>query len=271
MRALLLRRLLFVPLLSLPLLSSPGAAAEKCPIPKKLSFQAEGEIRRDTVGFTEGLEAHDGAIYESTGDFFGETRINRIDPQTGHVSVLMNAGKSYFGEGMTFFGDLLYQMTYREHRVFVFDKTMRKVREFPNPREGWGLTHDESQLIASDGSNRLYFLSPQDFSTRRVLSVFDQGRRVRNLNELEYVQGAIWANIFEEWSLVRISPRTGCVEARADLQPLRALMSAADRHAIDSDENFVPNGIAYSPASGLFIVTGKYWPMLYTGRFVEAN
>jgi glutamine cyclotransferase len=264
MRVLLLCCLFLVPLL-------PAAAAEKCPVPKKLSFQAESEIRRDTVGFTEGLEAHDGAIYESTGDFFGETRINRIDPKTGHVSAVMNAGKSYFGEGMTFFGDQLYQMTYREHRVFVFDKNMRKLRVLSNPREGWGLTHDESQLIASDGSNRLYFLSPQDFTTRRVLPVFDQGRAVRNLNELEYVQGAIWANIFEDWNLVRISPVTGCVEARADLQSLRTLMSAADRHAIDSDDNFVPNGIAYSPASGLFAVTGKYWPMLYTGRFVEAN
>lgn len=264
MRVFLLCCLFVVPLF-------PAVAAEKCPVPKKLSFQVEGEIHRDVVGFTEGLEAHDGAIYESTGDFFGETRINRIDPKTGHVTAMMNAGKSYFGEGMTFFGDHLYQMTYREHRVFVFDKSMRKVRTLFNPREGWGLTHDENQLIASDGSSRLYFLSPQDFATKRVLQVFDQGRAVQNLNELEYVQGAIWANIFENWSLVRISPVTGCVEARADLQPLRALMSTADRHAIDADENFVPNGIAHSPTSGLFAVTGKYWPMLYTGRFVEAN
>jgi glutaminyl-peptide cyclotransferase len=260
--------LLLAPIFPLPI---PLAAAEKCPVPKNLTFQAEGEIRRSAVGFTEGLEAHDGAIYESTGDFFGETRINRIDPKSGHVTAVLNAGKSYFGEGLTFFGDQLYQMTYRDNQVFVFDKNMRRLRTLSNPREGWGLTHDDTQLIASDGSNRLYFLSPQDFTTRRVLPVFDQGRPVRNLNELEYVRGAIWANIFENWSLVRISPVTGCVEARADLQPLRALMTAADRHAIDSDDNFVPNGIAYSPASGLFAITGKYWPMLYTGRFLEAN
>lgn len=266
MRVLLFCLVLFAPLLPLPL-----AAAEKCPVPQRLTFRAEGEIRRDTVGFTEGLEVRDGALYESTGDFFGDTRINRIDPKTGRVTALLNAGKSYFGEGMTFFGDQLYQMTYREHQVFVFDKNMRRLRTLKNPREGWGLTHDDKQLIASDGSNRLYFLSPQDFSVRRVLPVFDQGRRVWNLNELEYVQGAIWANIFENWTLVRISPVTGCVEARADLEPLRARMSAADRHAIDADENFVPNGVAYDPASGFFAVTGKYWPMLYTGRFVEAN
>jgi len=258
-------------LLFAPLLSTPGAAAQKCPVPKTLSFQVEGEIRRDAVGFTEGLEVHDGALYESTGNFIGDTRINRIDPKTGRVSVLMDAGQSYFGEGMTVFGDQLFQMTYREHRVFVFDKTMRKLRTLFNPREGWGLTHDENQLIASDGSHQLFFLSPKDFSVRRTVPVFDEGRRVTNLNELEYVQGAIWANVFESWAIVRISPVTGCVEARADLAPLRGRMSPADRRAVDEDANFVPNGIAFDPGTGLFTVTGKYWPLLYTGRFVEAK
>src|SRR5690348_3041195 len=91
------------------LIPLPLAAAEKCPIPKSLSFVVEGEIRRDTVGFTEGLEIKDGALYESTGDIFGDTRINRIDPKTGHVTALMNAGKGYFGEGLTFFDGKLYQ------------------------------------------------------------------------------------------------------------------------------------------------------------------
>jgi len=263
-----MRFLLPALLLLMPL---PLMAAEKCPVPRALNFQVEGEIRRDTPGFTEGLEVHDGAIYESTGDVFGDTRINRIDPKTGHVSQVMNAGKNYFGEGLTAFAGKLYQMTWREHRVFVFDQNMRRLPELSNPREGWGLTHDDTQLIASDGSSRLYFLSPQDFSTRRVLKVFNRDREVRNLNELEYVQGAIWANVFEAWNIVRISPVTGCVEAIADLKPLRARMSADDRRAIDADDNFVPNGIAYNPASGHFILTGKYWPMLYTGHFVEAN
>jgi glutamine cyclotransferase len=263
MRALLLSILFAIPL--------PVAAAEKCPAPKTLSFVAENEIRRDAVGFTEGLEVHDGAIYESTGNFFGDSRINRIDPKTGHVTALMNAGKSYFGEGMTFFAGKLYQMTYREHRVFVFDQNMRKLPELSNPREGWGLTHDDSRLITSDGSSRLFFLSPQDFSTQRVLPVFLRDHALRNLNEVEYAEGAIWANVFESWNIMRISPHSGCVEAVADLKPLRALMSTADHKAIDADDNFVPNGIAYDPASGQFIVTGKYWPMLYSGRFVEAN
>ena len=263
-----MRALLFSLLLVTPL---PLAAAERCPAPKTLHFQVENTIRRDTPGFTEGLEVHDGALYESTGNFFGDSRINRIDPKTGHVTALVNAGKSYFGEGMTFFGGKLYQMTWREHRVFVFDQNMRKLPELSNPREGWGLTHDDKELIASDGSSRLFFLSPQDFSTRRVVTVREGAREVRNINELEYVQGAIWANVFETWDLIRISPVTGCVEARADLAPLRKAMTIMDRMTIDEDNNFVPNGIAYNPASGQFTVTGKYWPMLFTGRFVEAN
>jgi len=254
------------------LLLTPAAAraAQKCPVPRHLTFQVQKEIRRDSVGFTEGLEVHDGAIWESTGDFFGDTGINRINPATGHVTTEMDAGKTYFGEGLTFFGGKLYQMTWREHRVFVFDRGMRHLPELSNPREGWGLTHDDSQLIASDGSSRLFFLSPADFTTHRELPVFDQGRPVENLNELEYAQGAIWANVFEDWDVLRISPATGCVEASADLRPLRERMSPADRRAIDFDENFVPNGIAYDPGTGLFTLTGKYWPLLFSGRFVEA-
>ncbi len=254
------------------LLSSVQAlAAPSCPIPEALNFRVEKEIHRDALGFTEGLEVHDGAIWESTGDFFGESRINRIDPQSGHVTTLLNAGKHYFGEGMTFFGGHLYQMTWREHRVFVFDHEMHPLPELSNPREGWGLTHDDDELIASDGSSRLFFLSPRDFSTRRELRVVQAGSYLENINELEYVQGAIWANVFEDWVLVRISPQSGCVEATVDLAPLRQRMRPVDRKVVDSDSNFVPNGVAYDPASGLFILTGKYWPVLYFGRFVPAN
>ncbi|HET7084481.1 MAG TPA: glutaminyl-peptide cyclotransferase [Rhizomicrobium sp.] len=263
-----MRRALICLLCLIPL---PLAAAENCPVPKNLSFLVDNEIRRDAVGFTEGLEVHDGVLYESTGDIFGATRINRIDPKTGHVTAVMNAGKSYFGEGLTFFDGKLYQMTYREHRVFVFDKEMRKQKELSNPREGWGLTHDDKELIASDGSSHIYYLSPADFSTRRSLAVTYRDRALPNINELEFVQGAIWANVFESWSVVRISPATGCVEARADLRSLQGLMTAADRKTIGADDNFVLNGIAYDPGSKKFFITGKDWPMLYSGRFVEGN
>ena len=134
------------------------------------------QIHRSQPGFTEGLEWHDGAIWELTGDLFGESRINRIDPATGQVTSLVNAGKDYFGEGLTFFGGRSYQMTWREHRVFVFDPLFQHEPELSNPREGWGLTHDGSELIASDGSDTLFFLSPHDFSVRREVKVTINGR-----------------------------------------------------------------------------------------------
>lgn len=249
------------------LITAPVFAA--CPPPKRAAFVVEKKIHRDTAGFTEGLEVHDGALWESTGDLFGNTRINRIDTKSGKVRTLMNAGKRYFGEGLTFFGGKLYQMTWQEHRVFVFDAQMKPLPELSNPREGWGLTHDATRLIASDGSSQIFFLSPADFTTVATLDVRDGEQPVPRLNELEYANGAIWANVFETWTLVKISPGTGCVEARVNLASLQARMTATERAAIARDDNFVPNGIAHDPATGLFTVTGKNWPMLFSGRFVE--
>jgi glutamine cyclotransferase len=252
----------------LALCAAPACAAE-CPAPRSMSFHVERQVHRDAIGFTEGLEMHAGELYESTGDYFGDSRINRIDLATGKVTALRNAGKAYFGEGLTFFGSRLYQMTWREHLVFVFDAALRRLKTLHNPREGWGLTHDGTRLIASDGSDRLFFLAPDDFHTLGSVTVMRGNRPVSNLNELEYVQGAIYANVYETWTVLRISAATGCVEAEADLKGLRDMMSAADRHKVDFDGNFVLNGIAYDPADRRFILTGKYWPMLFVGRFEE--
>lgn len=253
--------------LLLPVFCASSALAQTCPVPKTLTFRVEKQIRRDVPGFTQGLEMDKGTLLEGTGNFVGDTRINRIDPATGKVTALMNAGKRYFGEGVTVFGDRIYQMTWRENQVFVFDRQMRLLREMENPRDGWGLTHDGARLIASDGSSRLFFLSPEDFRTQGSVRVTRNGRYLDNLNELEYVEGAVWANIFETWEVVKIDPATGCVQATADLRPLRARMNSMERMSIDSDSNFVPNGIAYDAASGQFILTGKYWQTLFFGRF----
>jgi glutamine cyclotransferase len=127
------------------------------------------------------------------------------------------------------------------------------------------------RLIASDGSSNLFFLSPDDFSTLGTLPVLEEDRPVVALNELEYADGAIWANVFESWTVMKISPVTGCVEARANIAPLREHMTAGQRRAIDAEPNFVPNGIAHDPATGAFILTGKNWPMLFSGHFVPLD
>ncbi|MDB5734711.1 MAG: glutamine cyclotransferase [Alphaproteobacteria bacterium] len=256
-------------LAALMICTTPALAV--CPVPRNLAFVVEKTIHRSVPGFTEGLEVQGGAILESTGDLFGNSRINRIDPKTGKVTTLLDAGKRYFGEGLTQFGGRLYQMTWREHRAFVFDAHMKPLRELSNPREGWGLTHDATRLIASDGSSSIFFLSPADFSTLGALPVLEEDRPISALNELEYADGAIWANVFESWTVLKISPVTGCVEARANIASLRARMTAGERRIIDAEPNFVPNGIAYNSATGAFILTGKNWPMLFSGHFVDLN
>lgn len=255
--------------LLLAMLGAVPALAQRCPPPRNMTFVVDREIRRSHTGFTEGLEMADGALLESTGDLVGNTVINRIDLATGRVTVLMDAGKRYFGEGLTRFDGKLYQMSWREHRVFTFDHAMKPLGEMANPREGWGLTHDDKRLIASDGSSRLFFLSPANFATLGSVRVRDERGWLANLNELEYVDGAVWANVFESWVAVKISPVTGCVLARADLTPMRERMNVADLAAINADMNFVPNGIAWDAAHKSFILTGKEWPMLFSGHFVE--
>jgi glutamine cyclotransferase len=252
------------------LLTTACASAQPaCPAPTAMRFEVTGQVRRSDLAFTEGLEFHNGALYESSGDVFGTSRIERIDPATGKATVLHDAGHSYFGEGLTIFGGRIYQMTWKEHRVFLRDLSGRSLREFRNPREGWGLTHDASRLIASDGSERLYFLRPSDFSTLGSVVVREGAQAIDRINELEYVDGAVFANVFETWRVLKIDPGSGCVRAVADLSSLRARFGDADRDLIESDGNFVLNGIAHDPKTGLFTVTGKYWPLLFTGRFVE--
>lgn len=248
----------------------PLAAAPACPAPDRMRFEVERQVRRSDVGFTEGLEIHAGALYESTGDFIGRSQINRIDMATGKVDTLVDAGETYFGEGLTIFGGRIFQMTWREHLVFVFDMEGRRLRQMDNPREGWGLTHDATRLIASDGSDEIFFLSPDNFSTLGSLPVRLGRQPVSRLNELEYVDGAIYANVFEDWRILRISPATGCVEAVADLSGLLRQMSPGDRRRVSFDSNFVLNGIAHDPESGRFVLTGKDWPVLFVGRFRPA-
>lgn len=246
-----------------------AVAQPVCPAPKAMRFEVTGQVRRSELAFTEGLEFHDGALYESSGDLFGTSRILRFDPVTGKASLVHDGGHDYFGEGMTIFGGRIYQMTWREHRVFLRDLKGRLLREFRNPRDGWGLTHDASRLIASDGSDRLFFLRPTDFSTLGSVPVREGAQAINQINELEYVDGAVFANVFETSRVLKIDVRSGCVLAAADLRGLYARFDEADRRAVAADSNFVLNGIAHDAKTGLFTVTGKYWPLLFTGRFVE--
>jgi glutamine cyclotransferase len=244
-------------------------AQNVCAPARTMRFEVTGEVKRSDLAFTQGLEFHDGVLYESSGNVFGTSRVQRIDLASGKVTTLQDGGNRYFGEGMTVFGDRIWQLTYKEGRVFQRDLQGRPLKEFRNPREGWGITHDASRLIVSDGSDRLFFHRPSDFALQGSVQVRGPSGSVAGLNELEYVDGAVFANIFTTWEIVKISPQTGCVLAVANLAGLRSRMSAAERDRLDSESNFVLNGIAWNPATGLFTLTGKYWANLYTGRFIE--
>lgn len=251
-------------------LGARPAAAQECAPLKTMTFRVESEIQRDVRGFTQGLEVHGDKLFESTGAIAGDTRLTTIDAK-GHVTVLADFAKSFFGEGLTILKDRLYQLSWREGLVSVYDLNGKRLRQMKNPREGWGLTNDGTNLIFTDGSSQLFYADPATFNILRTVQVHIGRQPLDALNELENVDGKIYSNVFTTWNIVRIEPKTGCVEALADLRPLWDRMSAAERQYVSSDSNFVLNGIAYDGGKKLFYVTGKNWKIIFTGHFADAN
>jgi glutamine cyclotransferase len=272
MRSLFLCALAALGLSGLPLSAAQQTpAAEACAPPKVMTFRVESEIQRDVRGFTQGLEVHGDKLFESTGAIAGDTRLTTIDPATGKVTVFANFGKMFFGEGLTIFKDQIYQLSWQDHLVSVYDLNGKRLRGMRNPRDGWGLTNDGAHLIYTDGGSRLYYVNPESFAPISAVPVRIVANPVADLNELEYVDGKIYANIFTTWNIVRIDPASGCVEAVAQMNSLADRMTGEERDYLRSDSNFVLNGIAYDRGKGLFYVTGKNWKTIFAGRFVTAN
>jgi glutaminyl-peptide cyclotransferase len=248
----------------------PGAAfAQACAAPKPMTFQIDSQFRRDIRGFTQGLEVRGDSLFESTGSQVGDTRLTTIDPKTGKVTVLANFGKRFFGEGLTILNNQIYQLSWQEHLAFVYDLNGKLLRSMRNMFEGWGLTNDGANLIFTDGSDQLRYVSPTDFKILRSVPVKLGNAPLASLNELENVGGKIYANVFQTSDIVRIEPRTGCVEAVARLDRLVDRMSPEERRYLQSDFNFVLNGIAYDAPRKTFYVTGKNWITIFAGRFVD--
>jgi glutamine cyclotransferase len=246
--------------------------AQTCREPAPLRFEIASKIERSELGFTQGLEVRDGQLYESTGRIAGTTRINVISFD-GQVRTLTDLGTTVFGEGLTILNDQIYQLTWQDHQVFVYDLAAKRQRAMRNPREGWGLTNDGSSLIFSDGGPSFYYVDPQTFAVRRTVKVRStRPGDIPGLNELELVRGRLYGNIFTTWSIVRIDPASGCIDAVADMRGLRDRMSADEKALIDTDSgNYVLNGIAHDNATGTFYVTGKRWKSIFSGRFVEGG
>ena len=245
-----------------------AAHAADCARPKDLRFEVTAKIVRSEVGFTQGLEWRDGKLYESTGAVGGHSGLNTIAPD-GTVTRLRDDATRYFGEGLTILNDEIYQLTWQEHEVFVYDLAGKLKRTIRNPREGWGLTNDGTSLIFSDGGPPFYFADPATFALQREVKLrTDRPGDVIGLNELELADGKLYGNLFQTQTIVRIDPASGCVEARANMGSLWRSFSDADKKQVASEEN-VLNGIAYDKASGMFYVTGKRWRTIFAGRFIE--
>lgn len=210
----------------------------------------------NTRFFTQGLLVHDGYLYEGTGRY-GESALMQLRLDDGEVLKRKELGSRYFGEGIAVAGDRIFQLTWRENMVFEHDlETFDSVGSHYLPTEGWGLTWDGEHLIVSDGSDRLFFYDPDGFQQVRSVTVTIQGRPVRYLNELEYIDGEVWANVWTSNEIVRIDPATGEIRSVVDLNGLREQTSARDSDA-------VLNGIAWDEERRRLLVTGKLWAHIF--------
>lgn len=218
----------------------------------------------DGKAFTQGLVFYNGVFYEGTGgskargdDFFSSLR--KVEIETGKVLQKSDLAPDYFGEGITIFNDKIYQITWQEHTAFVYDlNSFNLLQKFSYSGEGWGLTHDDKSLIMSDGTHVIRFINPETFETTRTIAVLDEkGKPIVRLNELEYIKGEIWANIWEEGWIARIDPANGKLLGRIDLEKFA-------KDEMDKDENAdVLNGIAYDEATDRIFITGKKWKKLF--------
>ncbi len=206
--------------------------------------------------FTQGLAFDDGYLYEGTG-LHGQSSLRKVDLKTGRVLKIRFLNPRFFGEGITVFGNRIIQLTYRSRVGFVYDKnTFRLIKKFSYLTEGWGITHDGKRLIMSDGTSKLRFLDPETFGEVRTIVVHDHRGDLSGLNELEFVQGEIFANIWQEERLARIDPETGRITGWIELQGLLRPQDVVG----DID---VLNGIAYDAVNRRLFVTGKLWPKLF--------
>jgi glutamine cyclotransferase len=225
----------------------------------KYGYEVVHTWPHDAGAFTQGLVFVDGNLLESTGQE-GRSSLRRVELDTGKVLQKVSVADQYFAEGITLFKGKIYQLTWQDQLGFIYDaQSFEKLGQFTYDGEGWGLTNDDESLILSDGSNRIRFLDPGDFHVKRTITVLDRGTPVKDLNELEYVEGEIYANIWHRDAIARINPQTGRVVGWIDL---RGLLEPGDVR----DGEAVLNGIAYDQANHRLFVTGKLWPKLFEIR-----
>ena len=232
--------------------------------PERWTYKVVNMFAHDTKAFTQGLVFEDGFLYEGTG-LYGKSELRKVDLETDDVLQTHKLPDEFFGEGITIYGDRIIQLTLKSKVGFVYNKdTFELLREFNYSTEGWGLTHDSEYLIMSDGTPILYFLDPQTFKLNHKIMVLDQDSPVWGLNELEYIDGQVYANVWPTERIVKIEPETGRVIGWIDLE---GILNPQDH----SEPVDVFNGIAYDPAGRRLFVTGKFYPKLYEIKLIPAK
>lgn len=229
--------------------------------PKIMTYSIVGTFPHDTSSYTQGLAIYNGELYEGTG-LEGKSKLMKIDLKTGKAIKSIDLDPKYFGEGITILNDTIYQLTWQNKIVLVYTLTdFKKVKEFTLPTEGWGLTNDGKNLIVSTGGSDLYYYEPSTFKLIKTQTVTDSGSPTFNINELEYIDGFVYANQYQYPYIFKINPETGQIVAKTDLNQMWNRVKAIDRNAE------VPNGIAYDTATKKIYITGKLWPELYEVQF----
>ena len=240
-------------------ITTPVSTVDEVP---RYTYEVVNDWPHLRTHFTQGLVYHDGHLYESTGQY-GSSLLCLLDLKSGKVKKKVDVDSKYFAEGMTIMRDKVFQLTWQAHKGFVYKlDDFDRVAEFTYEGEGWGLTNDGRSLIMSDGSNKIRFLDPTTFRVERTIDVLDHGQPLMELNELEYVKGEIYANIWHSDKIVRIDPASGAILAWIDLSGLRRPEDG------DNDDN-VLNGIAYDEKNDRLFVTGKRWSRVYEIRLVK--
>jgi len=255
-----------VMILAILLLAAGSSSCHRAlPAPAVLyTYEVVHSYPHDSSAFTQGLVFHDGVLYESTG-ISGQSTLRKVDLETGEAILVHPLPPQYFGEGITLYKDRIIQLTWQSKVGFIYDKdSFRVLGGFTYGTEGWGITTDGERLIMSDGTSCLYLLHPDTFEEIGRIEVKDGAKPISRLNELEYIQGSIYANVWQTDTIAIISPQTGQVTGWIDLTGLPAETDRTGRED-------VLNGIAYDAEGKRLFVTGKLWSKLYEIRLVEKS
>ena len=240
----------------------PPPPASSIPLFQTNIAEGSSSHPHDTASFTEGFVFYKGYIYESTG-LNGKSKLLKINPANWQIEKQVSLDEKYFGEGIAILHDSIYQLTYQEHAVFVYDLNLIKRREMyfdTDTHEGWGMTTDGQNLIVSDGSSNLQVFDPSNFKLIKRIPVTEDGYPVAKVNELEMINGYIYANQwFSDW-IFKIDPGTGAIIAKSDVSTIR-------NQTVQNNQEAVTNGIAYDSSSKKIYITGKNWPSLYEVKF----